>query len=49
MMSKDGSEDAVVEAQEQVEGPATAVASSPPGVGAIRIRHILEKVVASAF
>ena len=43
MMSKDGSEDVVEEEQEQEEVLATAVAPSP-GVGAIRIRHILEKV-----
>ena len=41
-MSKHGSED-VVEEQGQEEGPATGVAPSP-GVGAVRIRHILEKV-----
>ena len=39
-MSKDGSEDVVME---QGRGPATAMAPSP-GHGAIKIRHILERV-----
>ena len=41
-MDKHGSEDVVVQ-QGQEEGPATGVAPSP-GVGAVRIRHILERV-----
>ena len=41
-MYKHGSED-VVEERGQEEGPATGVAPSP-GVGAVRIRHILERV-----
>ena len=43
MMSKDGSEDVVEEEQGQEEVLATAVTPST-GVGAIRIRHILERV-----
>ena len=39
-MSKDGSKDVVMK---QGDGPATAMAPSP-GYGAIKIRHILERV-----
>ena len=45
-MSKDGSEDVVVQQPGQEEGPATGMSLSP-GIGAVRIvriRHILERV-----
>ena len=42
-MSKDGSEDVVVQQPGQEEGPATGMSPSP-GIGAVRIRHILERV-----
>ena len=41
-MSKDGSEDVVVQQPGQEEGPATGMSPSP-GIGAVRIRHILER------